>query len=272
MAFLTSMRLCLTFIVTVKSPLVPMKPREDLKAVLDNTKDPIEIAMASLIERMDAEIDNTSGEQQQARNHEMSDEESRYALTVEDAKGRVADMKDYLLSIANTPFSEALPPPHLERHQTYLLCGGYTRTFKKLETMLLGMECFPFSVRDGILSLLHSLFKAKPKPKTGSRIPFVPLIPKTSPFASYDLPQHIPGHVSYVNNVLVYEAITKLVMDLEGCDYLTATGIALGEGKPSHTTYGMNWRSLIAEARRKSNTSSSSKRKQQRPGRVVRKK
>ena len=46
----------------------------------------------------------------------------------------------------------------------------------------------------------------------------------------------------------------KLVMELEECDYLTATGIALGEVKPSHTTYGMNWRSLIAEleAQRKS--------------------
>ena len=176
-----------------------MKPREDLKAVLHTTKDPIEIALVSLTGRMDAEINDTSEEQQQARNHEMSDEEFRYTLTVEDAKGRVASMKDYLLSIANSPFSEALPPPHLERHQTYLLCGGYTRTFKKLETMLLGMECFPFSVRDGILNLLHSLLKTKPKPKTGSRIPFVALIPKTSPFASYDLPQHISGHASYVN-------------------------------------------------------------------------
>ena len=251
-----------------------MKPREDLKAVLHTTKDPIEIALVSLTGRMDAEINDTSEEQQQARNHEMSDEEFRYTLTVEDAKGRVASMKDYLLSIANSPFSEALPPPHLERHQTYLLCGGYTRTFKKLETMLLGMECFPIFCKRWYSepSTLTVESKTQAQDRTGSRIPFVPLIPKTSPFASYDLPQYIPGHVSYVNNTLVYEAITKLVMELEGCDYLTATGTALGEGKPSHTTYGMNWRILIAEAQRKSNTSSSSKRKQERPRILVRKK
>ena len=115
----------------------------------------------------------------------MSDQQCRYILTIEVAKGRVADRKDFL-SIVNSPFSDVLPPPHLEHHQAYLLCSGYNCTFKKLETMLLGMECFPFLVIDAITKLLHTLFKAKLTPKTGSKIPLVPLIPEK--LVNYDLP------------------------------------------------------------------------------------
>ncbi|KAJ7370329.1 hypothetical protein OS493_032827 [Desmophyllum pertusum] len=168
------------------------------------------------------------------------------------AQERVAGMRDYLLSIANTPFSEELPPPHLERHQTYLLFGGFLYSFKKLETMLLGTECFPFPVIDKILHFVHDLFQSETKPsikrQTGSKIKFEPLIKETS-FLDYDLPKTIPGHISYVSHVLWHEAITKLVMDLQGCDYLEATGIALGEEKPTRTPYGLKWESLVEEAK-----------------------
>lgn len=97
------------------------------------------------------------------------------------------------------------------------------------------------------------------------------MIPETS-FLDYDLPKHIPGHISYVSHVLQYEAITKLIMELEGCDYTTATGLALEEEKPCRTPYGNKWESLVTEAKQRRNAHSPSKRKQQRPRRVLRKK
>ena len=90
------------------------------------------------------------GKELEEGEEEVSDQEEtevkRYNISVEDAKRRVAENKDYLSSIANTPFSNALPQPHLERHQAYLLFGGYLHSFKRLETVLLGMTCFPFSL------------------------------------------------------------------------------------------------------------------------------
>ena len=75
-----------------------------------------------------------------------------------------------------------------------------------------------------------------------------------------------------VSHVLVYEAFTKLVMAIEGCNHLQATGLALGVEKPSRTPYGMKWESLVAEAKQRRNTNYGSKRKQLKPRRVVRKK
>ena len=168
--------------MTVAVAVVPMKPHEQLQSDLETTKDPLEIAIDRLKEDIDKYSDEASDENHQAIDELSDQQDCHYTLTVEDAKERVAGMKDYLLSIANTPFSEVLPPPHLECHQAYLLFGGFLHSFKKLETILLGMECFPFPVIEGIMKLLHTIFKAETKPKMGSklgtRMPFIPLLPE----------------------------------------------------------------------------------------------
>ena len=50
---------------------------------------------------------------------------------------------------------------------------------------------------------------------------------------------------SYINNVLAEEAVTFLIMELEGCDYRTATGLALGTRTPIDTLYYDGWQELL---------------------------
>lgn len=257
--------------MTLTAARLHLKPTEKLQTGAGAVKEPLEIA----IDRLKRLVDDGSQEEAEEINEMDVEEEFRFTPSIKEAQERVAGMRDYLLSIANTPFSEELPPPHLERHQTYLLFGGFLYSFKKLETMLLGTECFPFPVIDKILHFVHDLFQSETKPsikrQTGSKIKFEPLIKETS-FLDYDLPKTIPGHISYVSHVLWHEAITKLVMDLQGCDYLEATGIALGEEKPTRTPYGLKWESLVEEAKRRNTNPTTSKRKQATPRRVFRKK
>ena len=180
-------------------------------------------------------------------------------------------MRDYLNSIAITPFSEALPPPHIERHQAYMLFGGYLYSFKKLETVLQGMACFPYPVIEAIMHATHDLFKPKPRKRSpGENIEFVPFLPLT-PVYNYELPSNIPGHLTYVSQVLLHEAITKLVMDIEGCDYLTATGFVLELDKPFRTPYGNRWASLLAEGLPKKGSEQEKQKKKRQPKRVLKK-
>ena len=217
------------------------------------------------------------GKELEEGEEEVSDQEEtevkRYNISVEDAKRRVAENKDYLSSIANTPFSNALPQSHLERHQAYLLFGGgYLHSFKRLETVLLGMTCFPFSVIDAIIHFLHNLFKRKPvKRAPGAKIEFQPLLSATPVYGDYDLPKHIPGPHMYVSHVLVHEAVTKLIMELEGCDYLTATGIGMDMDTPTRTPYGQSWQELVDEKQRRVQENKANKRKQKQPRKIFKK-
>ena len=242
----------------------------------EEMKTPIDIAIEKarkLAEELDKIEVVLSEEIEEERASEKKDEEAcRYNLSKEEAKRRVTGMKEYLMSVAKMPFSEALPPPYLERHQAYLLFGGYRLPFRKLETVVLGMSCFSHQVIEAVVQSVHGLFKRQQgKRPPGSKIEFTPLIPDT-PMYTYELPGNIPDHPPYINHVLIHEAITKLVMDLEGCDYLTATGIALKCNKPTRTPYGQRWESLVAEANERKQVSKTSTRKQKKPKRVIRKK
>lgn len=126
-------------IVKVAAAMAALKPREHLKPGEDVQKEPIEIAIERLKDQVNDESIETDDEHQ-ARDQTSDEENTRHSISVEDAKKRVTGMKDYLLSIASTPFSEALPLPHLDCHQTYLLFGGCLHSFKKLETIIFGTE------------------------------------------------------------------------------------------------------------------------------------
>ena len=66
----------------------------------------------------------------------------RFKVTPKMVKERVKAMKDHLPQIAGVPPSEDTPPPHLERHQAWLLLGGYLKQYKSLETYDLGANTF----------------------------------------------------------------------------------------------------------------------------------
>ena len=249
------------------------KDKQDQSRTSGDAKEPIDVPLEKvslLCEELD-KIEKVMKEEEEKPTEPEVQRTYRYELSAEEAKRRVAGMRDYLNSIAITPFSEALPPPHLERHQAYMLFGGYLESFKKLETVLLGMACFPYPVIEAIMNATHDLFQPKPRKRSpGEKIEFVPFFP-TTPVYDYELPSNIPGHLTYVSHVLVHEAITKLVMDIEGCDYLTATGFALELDKPSRTRYGNRWAGLLAEARQGKEVKKKSKRKQRQPKRLLKK-
>lgn len=261
-------------------PHVHAKHQSVKAADSGEVKEPVDIAIEKvrmLCDELDTidkvireEIENEKEEEKDSENEEEAS--YRYDLSSEEAKRRIGGMRNYLHSIANTPFSDALPPPHLERHQAYLLFGGYLHSFKKLETILLGVKCFPFPVIDAVIQSIHDLFKRKPvKRPPGAKIEFVSLIPATTIYDDYDLPKHIPSPYFYVSHVLVHEVITKLVMDLEGCDHPTATGIALGLDKPTRTPYGQTWERLVDEVQKRTQANKARKRKQNQPKRVIKK-
>ena len=71
--------------------------------------------------------------------------EYRFKVTPQMVEERVKAMKNYLLEIAGVPPSEDTPLPHLERHQAWLLLGGYQKHYKNLETYDLGTTHFPIT-------------------------------------------------------------------------------------------------------------------------------
>ena len=121
---------------------------------------------------------------------------------------RVKTMKDYLLEIAGVPPSEDTPPPHLERHQAWLLLGGYHKHHKNLETYGFGANTFSYYIFPDVMRQLENLFQAKPKQRKG----FVPLMACMDTFLKYDLPEYIPDQCYYVNTVLVFEVVTKMLL------------------------------------------------------------
>ena len=76
---------------------------------------------------------------------------------------------------------------------------------------------------------------------------------------------------SYVTNVLMYEAVTKIIMEMANCSYEEATGIGLGVEGPTKTPYGLQWDRLIHQKRERQELALQrrSKRKQATPKRVL---
>ena len=102
---------------------------------------------------------------------------------------------------------------------------------------------------------------------------FFSLFAKFEVFLKYNLPEYIRDHRKYITSVRAYEAVTKIIMDLEKCSYEKATGIGLGEELPTSTPYGIHWQTLIEERDQRRETirkqqekeSRKSKRKQKTP-------
>ena len=49
----------------------------------------------------------------------------------------------------------------------------------------------------------------------------------------------------------MYEAVTKIIMDMENCSYEMTTGIGLGIDVPTKTPYGMECYTLIQEKKQR---------------------
>ena len=95
----------------------------------------------------------------------------RYRIPPDEVKDRVTSMKGYLKSIAETPPSESVPHPHLERHQAWILLRGNTKHYRRHETYTLGADTFSYFIYPDVLREVDNLFKKKFKPPKG----FVPL-------------------------------------------------------------------------------------------------
>ena len=196
-------------------------------------------------------------------------EECRYEVTPKFIEEKIVTVKDYLLSIAKVEPSQDVPPPHLERHQAWLLLGGNQKSFRDLETFSLGSSpLFSYDIVPDVLRHVNNLFKSKPKPSKG----FVPMMAFMDTILKYDLPDFIPETFYYVSRVLAYEAITKVIMDLEGRGYQKATAIGVGIDTPTKTPYGLQWEKLVMERNQQRDLAKerSRNRKQLRPRRVQR--
>ena len=104
-------------------------------------------------------------------------------------------------------------------------------------------DTFSYFIYPNVLREVDNLFKKRFKPPKG----FVPLSAEFEVFLKYNLPEYIRHHRKYITSVLAYEAVTKIIMDLEKCSYEKATGNGLGEELPTSTPYGILWQTLIEE-------------------------
>ena len=136
-----------------------------------------------------------------------------------------------------------------------------------LETFTLAAETFSYHIIPDVMREVKKLFKRKQKPAKG----FVPLLAHMENFLQYDLPDFIPDKWSYVTNVLMYEAVTKIIMEMANCSYEEATGIGLGVDGPTKTPYGLQWDRLVHQKRERQELAQQrrSKRKQATPKRVL---
>lgn len=162
--------------------------------------------------------------------------------------------------------------PHLERHQAWLLLRGI-KYYKDYETYgLAASGTFNYYIYPDILREVNDLFQKKLEPPKG----FVSVFAHLDVFYKYNLPDFIPDHPNYIHHVLPYEAVTKIIMDLEKCSYEMATGIGLGLNGPTKTPYGLDWDILIEERnqrrevlRREREAREKSRRKQKTPRKVT---
>ena len=77
---------------------------------------------------------------------DASEFDYKYKCDIGDVATEVQQMKPYLISIACFKKDLARPPPHLERHQAFLLLG-YGKKFNELETKLLAGDLFAPEVK-----------------------------------------------------------------------------------------------------------------------------
>ena len=104
-------------------------------------------------------------------------------------------------------------------------------------------DTFSYFIYPNVLREVDNLFKKRFKPPKG----FFPLFAEFEVFLKYNLPKYIRDHRKYITSVRAYEAVTKIIMDLEKCSYEKATGNGLGEELPTSTPYGILWQTLIEE-------------------------
>ena len=83
--------------------------------------------------------------------------EYRFKVTPKMVEERVKGMNDHLLEIAGVPPSEDTTLPHLERHQSWLLLGGYQKQYKNLETHDLGANTFSYYIFPDVMRHLENL-------------------------------------------------------------------------------------------------------------------
>ena len=81
-----------------------------------------------------------------------------FELTPHLVKEKVTAMKGYLLGIASVKQSDDTPLPHLERHQAWLLNGGYHKSYKMLETFTLAAETFSYHIIPDVMREVEKLF------------------------------------------------------------------------------------------------------------------
>lgn len=168
--------------------------------------------------------------------------EYRYKCNIEDIAAEIQEMKPYLISIANSKKDFARPHPHLERHQAFLVIG-YGNKFNELETKFLAEELFSPEIKAEVMNSVMLLFKGK---AYGKMYDYLEDEAKTHELYNFDsLPTYIRNKRKYVQRVLFYEALTKMVINRESCDHKTATAMALGKDIPCSTPYGEYWKELI---------------------------
>ena len=171
-----------------------------------------------------------------------SEFEFKYKCNINDVATEIQDMKPYLISIACSKKAFARPLPHLERHQAFLTLG-FGKKFKELETKLLAGDLFAPEIKAEVLNNVMVLFKGKDHGKTYDYLRDDATTLELFDFDS--IPSHITNKYKYVQSVLFYEALTKMVMNRESCDHKTATAMALGKEIPCSTPYGEHWKELI---------------------------
>ena len=93
----------------------------------------------------------------------------------------------------------------------------------------MGGDTFSYFIYPNVLREVDNLFKKRFKPPKE----FFPLFAEFEVFLKYNLPEYIRDHRKYITSVRAYEAVTKIIMDLEKYSYEKATGNGLGEGAPN---------------------------------------
>ena len=81
-------------------------------------------------------------------------------------------------------------------------CGN-TKHYRKYETYTLGGDTFSY--------FIYPIYKKRFKPLKG----FFPRFAEFEVFLKYYLPKYIRDHRKYITSVRAYEAVTKIIMDLE---------------------------------------------------------
>ena len=165
----------------------------------------------------------------------------KYKYKVEDLTAEIQEMK-HLISIAYVQKSFNKPLPHLKRHQAFLTLG-YGRRFKEIETKFIAEDLFSPEIKAEVSINVLNLFKGK---DYGKAYDYCKEEIDNQEMYNFDiLPNSITKKYKYVQSVLFYEAVTKMIMNRESCNYKTATALALGMDVPCYTPYGDHWKNLF---------------------------